>query len=512
MVHEAIYRKYRPQVFADIVGQSHIRTTLENQLKTNRVAHAYLFSGPRGIGKTTCARLLAKAVNCEQRKEGSSEPCNACEACQNFLAGRSLDIVEIDAATHTGVENVRDTIIDAVRFAPAAGKFKVFIIDEVHMLSTSSFNALLKTLEEPPAYAIFILATTEMQKIPETILSRCQRFDFRRMSPQEMLDRLHTILTAEDVEIEEEVLRAIIRASEGALRDAESLLGQVLALGEKKITKELASLVIPVGSIETTSHIIAALVMGDEKAAMETLISFQNQGGMPTLLLDEMIEYVRMILFERIGAPHDDRYPDVIMQEIRALAKTFNEEQCLSLLNLLLDAKARPATDPFPSLPLELAMVLFCTQKPRSIPVPVVVTAPPCVEGADLLKTIPIQKGMPEKKAEPVVTPEKKASFTLEEVQNKWGRCCEAVGARNIALPMALNEARPESFDVDGRLCIRFDREFHFETLNKPGNLKILTEAIAEVMQSPVVVMPIFTKKPEGEVNDLAQQFGGEVM
>src|SRR3989344_5558425 len=184
-----LYRKYRPQTFAEVVGQNHIKTTLQNELEKDKIAHAYLFSGPRGLGKTTMARLFAKAVNCLTRKSGQSEPCNQCNSCQEVITGRSLDVIEIDAASHTGVDNVRENIIENSRFTPTSRKFKVFIIDEVHMLSTSAFNALLKTLEEPPEHAIFILATTEIHKVPETIVSRCQHFDFHKVPTADIVKR-----------------------------------------------------------------------------------------------------------------------------------------------------------------------------------------------------------------------------------------------------------------------------------------------------------------------------------
>ena len=204
-----LYRKYRPQKFAQVTGQEHIITTIVNEIATGQVAHAYLFSGPRGTGKTTTARLLAKAVNCETRANGASEPCDTCLSCVEISAGRNIDVIEIDAASHTGVDNVRENIIDNAQFKPTKSKWKVFIIDEVHMLSTSAFNALLKTLEEPPAHVIFILATTELHKLPLTIISRCQRFNFHKIPLEQMRARLQELASSEEVKIDDEVMESV---------------------------------------------------------------------------------------------------------------------------------------------------------------------------------------------------------------------------------------------------------------------------------------------------------------
>ncbi|EKE18522.1 MAG: hypothetical protein ACD_9C00308G0001, partial [uncultured bacterium] len=229
----ALYRKYRPLTFSDVIGQGHIVQTLSNAILNNRVGHAYLFTGPRGTGKTTMARIFARAVNCQNPK--GADPCLECDVCKNITQGMSLDIFEIDAASNTGVDNIRE-LRENVKFPPSQAKFKVYIIDEVHMLSTGAFNALLKTLEEPPAHVIFILATTEIHKVPETIISRCQRYDFTRLSLEHIIEKLSTIAKNENVSIEKNALEMIAIASEGGMRDAESLLSQVMALEDKKIT------------------------------------------------------------------------------------------------------------------------------------------------------------------------------------------------------------------------------------------------------------------------------------
>ena len=243
---EVIYRKYRPKTFAKVMGQKPIKITLQNEIKSISMAHAYLFVGPRGTGKTTLARLFARSLNCLNRLEKESEPCNECQACKLILDNRSLDVIEMDAASHTGVDNVRENIITASQVPPFNKEgYKIFVIDEVHMLSKSAFNALLKTLEEPPAKVIFILATTEIHKVPETIISRCQRFDFKKIPQKDIMQRLNEIIEWEKISIPENILMEIARKSEGCLRDAESLLGQISSLANGNITEELASLVLP---------------------------------------------------------------------------------------------------------------------------------------------------------------------------------------------------------------------------------------------------------------------------
>ena len=231
MSYTALYRKFRPERFEDVKGQDHIVTTLKNQIAAERIGHAYLFCGTRGTGKTTIAKIFAKAVNCEHPVDGS--PCGECRSCRTIAAGASMNVIEIDAASNNGVDNIRE-IVDEVSYSPAEGKYKVYIIDEVHMLSIGAFNALLKTLEEPPSYVIFILATTEVHKIPVTILSRCQRYDFKRISIETIADRMRELMEEEGQQVEERALRYIARAADGSMRDALSLLDQCIAFSLRK--------------------------------------------------------------------------------------------------------------------------------------------------------------------------------------------------------------------------------------------------------------------------------------
>ena len=251
MGYTALYRKFRPQEFEDVKGQEHIVTTLKNQIKADRIGHAYLFCGTRGTGKTTIAKILARAVNCEHPIDGS--PCNTCKTCRAINEGTSMNVIEIDAASNNGVDNIRE-IREEVAYRPTTGKYKVYIIDEVHMLSTGAFNALLKTLEEPPSYVIFILATTEAHKIPITILSRCQRYDFRRITAETIAARLQELMDKEGNDVEEKAIRYIAKAADGSMRDALSLLDQCIAfyLGEKLTYEKVLE---NLGAVDTLSLI-----------------------------------------------------------------------------------------------------------------------------------------------------------------------------------------------------------------------------------------------------------------
>ena len=268
MAYQALYRVWRPQTFGDVIGQDAITTTLRNAVATKQVSHAYLFTGPRGTGKTSCSKILAKAVNCLQPQKG--EPCNQCEICQAINANSLNDVIEIDAASNNGVEQIRD-IRDKVKYAPTRAAYKVYIIDEVHMLSTGAFNALLKTLEEPPAQVIFILATTEPQKIPATIISRTQRFDFRRITATTILERLEYILKAKQVPYDEQGLKLIAQAAEGGMRDALSILDQALSLDNKRLTLDNAIQVTGTVDKKQLEAYFLAIIAANAAQALEDL-------------------------------------------------------------------------------------------------------------------------------------------------------------------------------------------------------------------------------------------------
>ena len=360
-MYQVLYRKYRPKVFADVYGQEHVTSTLKNEIKENRIAHAYLFTGSRGTGKTTCAKILAKAVNCENSVDG--EPCNECEVCKGLDSGTIYDVVEIDAASNNGVDNIRD-LREEANYTPSRGKYRVYIIDEVHMLSTGAFNALLKTLEEPPAHVIFILATTEVHKLPATILSRCQRFDFKRIQPETMSVRLKQVAQLEGMELDDDAAILIARIADGALRDGLSILDQC-AGRSKKIDSALVSEVAGLAGHEALYKLTDCICTQNSSSAM-TVISelYQNSYDMERLCV-EMINHLRNFLIVKTVKDSkgliictDDEYNSIILS-----AENFTLENVIFALDLFQDALTKIKTGANARVELEMAFVKLCEPK-----------------------------------------------------------------------------------------------------------------------------------------------------
>lgn len=354
-----LYRQYRPQTFQDLVGQKHIKITLQHELELSQIGHAYLFTGPRGLGKTTSARLFAKSVNCQNRKPRESEPCNQCDSCQAIMANRAVDVIEIDAASHTGVDKVRENIIENIRFLPNQSKYKVFIIDEVHMLSISAFNALLKTLEEPPEHAIFILCTTEIHKVPQTIISRCQRFDFKRVSREEIIGRLQYLAKQESKKVDEKVLSRIAAYSEGCLRDAESLLGKIFSLGDD-ISLEQAEIVLPQSNLDQVMDFLSYLSEANALAAIELLNQLVEDGGDLNLFVDSTIEVLRKILLIKIDEHLADLSVDLTadnLSAVKILSQKFSYDKLVFIIELLLEKRQEMKSAFIVQFPLEVAVV-----------------------------------------------------------------------------------------------------------------------------------------------------------
>ena len=325
MSYTALYRKFRPDAFSDVKGQDHIVTTLKNQLRANRIGHAYLFTGTRGTGKTTVAKIFAKTVNCEHPTEDG--PCGECRICKAIAAGASMNVIEIDAASNNGVDNIRE-IIDEVSYSPAEGKYKVYIIDEVHMLSPGAFNALLKTLEEPPSYVIFILATTEVHKIPITILSRCQRYDFKRISIDTITDRMKELMDTEQVQVEDRALRYIAKVADGSMRDALSLLDQCIAfhLG-KELTYDMTLDVLGAVDTEVFSRLLRFVMDRNVLGCIELLEEIVMQGRELVQFVTDFTWYLRNLMLVQTA----DNLEDVIDMSTDNLANLKEEASMLSM-------------------------------------------------------------------------------------------------------------------------------------------------------------------------------------
>ena len=367
MVYQAFYRVYRPQSFAEMSGQQHVKQTLQNALLHNKTTHAYLFSGPRGTGKTSAAKIFAKALNCENGP--AKEPCNECPTCLSVTEGSNTDVIEFDAASNSRVEEMRD-IIEKVRFAPANARFKVYIIDEVHMLSNSAFNALLKTLEEPPSHVVFILATTEPHKLPLTIISRCQRFDFKPITPAEITERMRTVLADTGIDSDEGTLKIIAQAASGGMRDALSMLDQVVSFSGDKLTVEDALLVT--GSIgENVFYQLAEALLGkDAGSALSLLNQLIAEGKDVSRLAEDLITFFRDLLLLRT-APELKDLLELISGEERfvELAKTFNPDVLYSFIDILAKTQQEMRFSNHAKVYIESAMLKMIHLDARSVQV-----------------------------------------------------------------------------------------------------------------------------------------------
>ena len=357
---QALYRKYRPQIFEDVVGQEQIERTIKNAIEQDKVSHAYLFCGPRGTGKTTTARLLAKALLCESGPTPS--PCGKCESCQNIASGTHPDVYELDAASRTGVENVREEIINRVQFLPTQGRFKVYIIDEVHMLTTQAFNALLKTLEEPPAHVVFILATTDPQKVPETIHSRCQRFDFRGISSDAIVSRLGAVCTAEGVEFEGDALALIAHYAKGGMRNALTSLEQAITFGEGKVTLDVATSLLGSVSSSDTSKVVSALGACDVVKCFKVIAELAEAGQDLAAFTSELAAHIRNLYVMSFAG--SDVALDVgssTLKQLQSELPAFGGDKLSYMLEVLGQAVTDMKTSTNPRLTLEIA----CTRMVR---------------------------------------------------------------------------------------------------------------------------------------------------
>lgn len=528
----ALYHTYRPQKFSEIVGQDHIVQTLSNQIKKNSLAHAYLFSGPRGTGKTTTARIVAKAMNCQNKKDGEFEPCNECSACTDITAGKAIDVIEIDAASHTGVDHVREHIIENAQFRPTFLPYKIFIVDEVHMLSTSAFNALLKTLEEPPSHVIFILATTDLQKIPETIVSRCQRFTFHRMEETEAKAYLKKIASEEKRKIDDEVLDRIIQKSEGGMRDALSLLDQLLGLDEKHITLENASLLLPQVRSEDIHHMIQALQAANVSDCLQLLSDLREKGTHFMPFTDELILTLRDAM--------------ILVVQKKKTDVTISLPELFRLIEILLKRRQEIRSTPLPTLPLEMAFIEWLqpdvqnsapaqkkVEEKKSEPTPVVaptlkqqvqeIAVSPEIEEVPISpmeETVaPLEVPSPEDfeaKTQPDVLQETAApDFNVEfqTIQKKWPEVLSRIEKESPSLVLILRMAKLVRLERD-TVFLAVPYKFHQSKLLDKTNMRKVESTLQDIYSAKMHFDVIVEEKANenGEAQELAALLGGEVV
>ena len=510
MESKVFYRKWRPQTLAEVVGQEHITRMLRNALESGRVAHAYLFCGPRGTGKTSTGRILAKAINCINN--GKGEPCNACEMCRAVTQGSALDVIEIDAASNRGIDDIRE-LRERVKFSPNSARYKVYIIDEVHMLTTDASNALLKTLEEPPSHAIFVLATTEPHKLLPTILSRCQRFDFRRLSHNAVVSKLMHICQGEGISIEPQGLGLIAKGVSGSLRDAENLLQQLVVYYGDKIDVRQVEDMLGVTTDFRIRELIEHIVNGDLTAGLATINSVVGDGLDLLQFNRGLVEYLRNMLLAKSGAEASVDLAVEDLAQMKTLTGKVSVEDIVKALKLFgqIDLRSKDYT----SLPLELALVECILSREKGIAGAAVERATSC-EG----EKISVQSTTLAPKAEPV---EKQVSSTapqseVERVISQWSEFVDTlrgVGSGGNLDAFLRSACEPVAVEGD-TLVLAFYYPFHKERIEDPKYCSMVERKLSEKFGSPSKVRCILRPKAkqqatEGHLVKAALEMGGRI-
>lgn len=483
---QAFYRKWRPGLWDEVVGQEHVIHTLQNSIRSGRVAHAYLFSGPRGTGKTTTARLLAKAVNC-LAEDPASRPCNQCENCLAVNNGSFLDLIEIDAASNTSVDDVRD-LRDKINFSPSHGQYKVYIIDEVHMLSTAAFNALLKTLEEPPAHAIFILATTESHKIPATVISRCQRHEFRRIAVQDIVKLLQEISVQEKLDVELDALTLIARQATGALRDAISLLDQLAAVGEK-ITLAMAQNVLGTATSQAVVNLIEALLERNTAAGLVEIHRSLDAGSDPRQFARQVVEYLRGLMLIKMGNTEQVDATQDIKKSMTLHAQGFSLESLVQTIRLFNAAANETRSNWQPNLLLELAFAEAV--QPPSTPSVTIVPKVETTQPAGVEKTVQatIKQAVPEESGD--------NPALFKEITQNWAKIRSQVRKQKPSTEALLNSCRPMQVK-DGVLYLGFASENVKTKMESTEHILLATQVIGATINKPVQIQCVVTKSKGG--------------
>ncbi len=558
MAAQSLYRKWRSQTFDELVGQEHVIQTLRNAVVEDRIGHAYLFTGPRGVGKTSMARLLAKAVNCEA--EPVRRPCGECSMCIAISEGRAVDVIEMDAASHTSVDDARD-LIDRVQFRPAQGRYKVYVIDEVHMLSTAAFNALLKTLEEPPAHAIFILATTELHKVPATIVSRCQRFVFARHTIADIARHLLRVAEAEQIELDVAAAHAIARSATGSMRDALGVLEQLASFTSGVVKLEHVTSLLGMTSAGEVDALIAALLAADVAGALRAVNSVADQGADIRQFTRDLVERLRMLLLRVATGTSalDDVHPDE-REVLEGWSAQAHAGALVHWIKLLSNLDFQLRTSPYGHLPLELAVVEALVAPPPAAtpaasaaparssnapaspsrrasfskpaqPVPVAAPPPaasppapeplqPAVPPADAQATAPPVPAAPAPAAEPpvptVTSPpalpaEREVVHAVaaelglfDQVEAVWAEVIRDVRPYNKNLQAVLNSIHPVDVEAN-TLLLQAPSPFHKGQVENPKNRRIIEDVLTRHVGQPLTIRCI-EQQPQAREADLREQ------
>ena len=542
MTYIVLARKWRPMKFEDVIGQDHVTRILMNALKKNRITHAYIFAGPRGVGKTTTARLLAKAVNCEIQP--AVNPCNKCAGCISITNGHSLDVIEIDGASNRGIDEIRN-LRENIRFAPASSRYKIYIIDEVHMLTKEAFNALLKTLEEPPSHAIFIFATTEIHKVPLTILSRCQRFDFKRIALRKIQDLLKKIVKKEKIDIEDDALFLIARKADGSMRDAESILDQMISYGSGKLTSDMLRQALGLIDQEIYFNFTDLLKKHQTQDILEYAAQIISSGHDLVDYLHGLQEHFRNILLAK--SPETSKIMDVsdiYKEQYQETAQSFNEKDIIHFIQILLNAEPTLKYSTFPELSLEMALLKIAHKPTSNNLEELLAFIEKLKKKPDLLKnrenagntdssikSIKVEeknegydelesedKGYPESfyqsmpentakskniftglektlsnfqtfsKTQPETSPQKTdKKIDLADIQSKWGKIVEIVRSQKIALGSFLEEGVPFGIE-NGKIIIAYDLQSSFHQEHVEKNKRLIEDIMKQQLNMPIQI------------------------
>jgi DNA polymerase-3 subunit gamma/tau len=509
MSYISLYRKWRSQTFDEVIGQPAIMQTLKNAIKNNRLAHAYLFSGPRGTGKTSTARILAKALNCE--KGPTSNPCQKCQQCQKITSGHSVNVIEIDAASNRGIGEIRE-LRERIRYTPVEGRYKVYIIDEVHMLTPEAFNALLKTLEEPPSHTIFVLATTELHKVPLTISSRCQRLDFGRIKLKEIEGHLRKVAKDEGFEIDDKALNLISRVAEGAMRDAISLLDQLVSFSGHKISYDDVVMMLGTADEELLFSFADAVASSDTAKVLELIGKGLEEGRATPQVTRDLVAHFRNLLHLKVGSGEALELTHDYFERLKKQAEQFSLDKIKDVIRALSRAELDMKWHPHARLVLEVALLELLEARGTVAVVPRSDSGQASGESENVDRKTDAKRMTPNDSHHSTA-----ADGRMAKIKGHWGDILESVKKKSIFGYVSLHEGEPAGINEKGKLVITFQRgyAFHKERLEEMRNKMSVEESVREVTGEKISIECVISngrKDPSLSAKAVAEFFEGRVL